>query len=104
MTEKKHCSVLVPSAYSFRGYLCTKPARVEEDGKWVCSIHSTAGVTRRALAAQAKWEARRRRQDRRNAIAAARIRVAEQAKLCFLDKANTLWPNVAKLIELENDQ
>jgi hypothetical protein len=42
------------------GHGCSKPGKVEVDGKWYCAIHDPEAVKRRDVAMRAKWELERK--------------------------------------------
>ena len=55
ITEKHQCSVKVWDDRSF-SWQCLKPAKVERDGKWYCSIHDPEYIKAKNKAREEEWE------------------------------------------------
>lgn len=51
------CCVTIHDRYSFRGRPCSKPAKVEVNGKFYCKAHDPVATQKRRDERQAKWEA-----------------------------------------------
>lgn len=47
------------------GHQCGRPARVQEEGRWLCSLHTADGIKKRNEAIQAKWKAQDEIRDKR---------------------------------------
>ena len=56
--DLRRCSERVydGSRIDFRGHMCTRPVKVEVNGKWFCSIHSPEAKAKRRLEDERRWQ------------------------------------------------
>ena len=53
---KQRCEARSYDRWSIGGRRCSKPAKVQEDGKWFCAVHSPAAVAKRRAARDKRWD------------------------------------------------
>lgn len=83
MTEVyKCCKRIHGSGRIFRGVPCSKPAKVNREGQWYCSIHDPVRIEEKAVVKDAFWK---KEWDRRALIDAQKKRngkLLEALKTC----------------------
>lgn len=70
-----------------RGHLCGKPAKTQENGAWLCSIHTAAAEAKRNAERNARWDAEA--EARRQAPAQAQER----------DRRASLFPELVEALK-----
>lgn len=88
--SKQCCNRRHGGGLTFRGVLCSKPAKVTADGKRYCHVHDPEAVTKRHAGRAARWKAE-------NAAASERFRLQSAAPklLAALKQAASCLPDMA---------
>lgn len=63
MADSTQCSAFIKYGDSWHAPRCTRPGKVQRDGKWFCGVHNPVRAEQRREKREAEWRARERRID-----------------------------------------